>query len=215
MSDQLIVRIAGSSTRRTHVTEPDLATKSTTMPTQGQTIINPTNGDSYEFLETAEDTNGERVTVKTILKNKGKIVPNHFHVLQDETFEVVSGQLTVILEGKAQVISAGEKITIPKNAPHNHYNVEDNPVTYLHSVTPALDFDYLVENIVGLASDGKSKNGKFGLVQELVTLKYLDSKSYLADIPLGVQKVLMNTIAPVARLFGYRAVYKKYSGIEK
>lgn len=185
------------------------------MPLKGQIIINPINGDSYEFIETAKDTNGERVTVKTVLKSKGQVVPKHFHVLQDETFEVISGKLTVLLEGKTQIISAGEKITLPKNIPHNHYNDEESPVTYLHSVTPALDFEYLIENLVGLAADGKSKNGKYGLVQELVTLKYLDSKSYLADIPVGLQKVLMNTIAPIARLLGYRAVYKKYSGIEK
>ena len=185
------------------------------MPTKGQIIVDPTNGDSYEFLETAKDTNGERVTVKTILMGKGQVVPMHFHVLQDETFKVVSGQLTVLLEGKTLIISAGEKITLPKNIPHNHYNNADRPVTYLHSVTPALDFDYLIENLVGLASDGKSKNGKYGLVQELVTLKYLDSKSYLAAIPVGMQKLLMNTIAPIGRLLGYRAIYKKYSGIEK
>ncbi len=185
------------------------------MPTKGQTIINPTNGDSYEFLETAKDTNGERVTMKAIINTKGQLVPNHFHVFQDETFEVISGQLTVLFEGKTHKLSAGEKITLPKNIPHNHYNNEDTYVTYLHSVTPALDFDFLIENLVGLAADGKSKNGKYGLVQELVALKYLDSKSYLADIPIGVQKVLMNIIAPIGRLFGYRAIYKKYSGIEK
>lgn len=53
------------------------------------------------------------------------------------------------------------------------------------------------------------------MVQELVTLKYLDSKTFLADIPVGIQKILMYTIAPLGRLFGYRAIYKKYSGIEK
>ncbi len=185
------------------------------MPSKGHIIIDPTNGDSYGVIETAKDTNGERVTVKTMLKSKGQVVPKHFHVLQDETFEVISGQLTVLLEGKTHRISAGKKITLPKNIPHNHYNDENSPVTYLHSVTPALDFDYLIEYLVGLAADGKSKNGKYGLVQELVTLKYLDSKSFLADIPVGLQKVLMNTIAPIARLLGNRAVYKKYSGIEK
>jgi len=55
-----------------------------------------------------------------------------------------------------------------------------------------LDFEYLMENLVGLAADGKSKNGKYGLVQELVTLKYIDSKAFLADIPIAIQKVLMN-----------------------
>ncbi|MBS4060034.1 MAG: cupin domain-containing protein [Bacteroidetes bacterium] len=185
------------------------------MPTKGQTITNPTNGDSYEFFETARDTNGERVTMKAIINSKGQLVPNHLHVFQDETFEVISGKLTIFFDGQTKKLSAGDKITLPKNIPHNHYNNEDAAVTYIHSVTPALDFDYLIENLVGLAADGKSKNGKFGLVQELVTLKYLDSKSYLADIPIGVQNVLMNTIAPIGRLFGYRAIYKKYSGIEK
>jgi quercetin dioxygenase-like cupin family protein len=185
------------------------------MPTQGQIITNPTNGDSYEFIETAKDTNGERVTMKATIKSKGQLVPNHFHVYQDETFEVISGNLTVLLEGVTHVLSAGEKITLPKNIAHNHFNNENKPVSYIHIVSPALDFDYLIENLVGLASDGKSKNGKFGLVQELVSLKYLDSKSYLANIPVGIQNILMNIIAPIGRLLGYRAIYKKYSDIEK
>lgn len=185
------------------------------MPKKGQIITNPTTGDSYEYIETAKDTNGARVTLKAIVKTKGPLVQKHFHVLQDETFEVISGALTIWLDGKTTTLSAGEKITFPKNKPHNHYNNSDIAVEYIHTITPALDFDYLIENLVGLAADGKSKNGKYGLVQELVTLKYLDSKSFLADIPVGIQKVLMHTIAPIARLFGYRAIYKKYSDIEK
>ena len=185
------------------------------MPTKGQIIINPTTGDIHEYLETAKDSGGERVVMKATIKSKGQLVPKHFHVLQDEAFEVISGRLTIWSDGKTTTLSAGEKVVLPKNKPHNHYNNDDTEVTYIHSVTPALDFDYLIENLVGLAADGKSKNGKYGLVQELVTLKYLDSKSYLADIPLGIQKILMHTIAPIGRLMGYRAIYKKYSGIEK
>jgi hypothetical protein len=75
--------------------------------------------------------------------------------------------------------------------------------------------DYLVETLLGLAADGKTKNGKYGMVQQLVMLKYLDSKGYLADIPITVQKILMNIVAPIGRRMGYRAIYKKYSGIEK
>jgi len=185
------------------------------MPVKGQVITNPINGDTHEYIETSEDTNGERVVMKATIKSKGQLVPKHFHALQDETFEIISGQLTIWLDGETKMLSAGDKITLPKNKPHNHYNNEDVEVTYIHSVTPGLDFDYLIENLVGLAADGKSKNGKFGLVQELVTLKYLESKSYLADMPLGIQKLLMNTVAPIGRLLGYRAIYKKYSGIEK
>lgn len=185
------------------------------MPTKGQLLENPATGDIYEFLETAKDTNGERIQMKMTLNRKGKLVPDHFHVLQDEQFEVLSGKLTYLLDGKTQTLSAGEKITLPKNKPHNHYNTADEPLVLVHTVTPALDFDYLLENLIGLTRDGKMKNGKAGLVQQLVTLKYLDSKSYLSGMPVGVQKLLMNIIAPIGRRFGYRAVYKKYSGIEK
>jgi quercetin dioxygenase-like cupin family protein len=185
------------------------------MPQKGQILVNPISGDSYEFLETANDTNGERISIKMILKTKGKLVPNHFHVLQDETFEVLEGKLTIWFNDKIQILNTGERITLPKGKAHNHYNDSDEPVTLIQTVTPALDFEYLMENLIGLASDGRMKNGKAGLLQELAILKYLDSKSYLADMPVGIQKVLMNTIAPISRVFGYRAIYKKYSGFEK
>jgi hypothetical protein len=55
------------------------------MPTKGQTITNPTFGDSFEFLKTSRDTNGDRVTIKSTIKSKGQLVPKHFHVYQDET----------------------------------------------------------------------------------------------------------------------------------
>ena len=185
------------------------------MPTKGQIITNAINGNSYEFMETSKDTGGAFVTMKATINQKGKLVPDHFHTLQDETFEVVSGQMTILSEGTTIILNAGDKISLPRNMPHNHFNESDAPLVYIHTVTPALDFEYLIENMIGLVGDGKSIDGKLSLVQQLVTLKYLDSKSFLVDMPLGVQKFLMNTVAPVARLLGYRAVYKKYSGFEK
>ncbi|MDP2187769.1 MAG: cupin domain-containing protein [Sphingobacteriaceae bacterium] len=184
------------------------------MPSKGQILRNPDTGDIYEFLETAQDTHGQRVTIKMTLQSKGELVPNHYHALQDEHFEVISGNLTIILDGKKHILTPGEKITLPTNKPHNHYN-EGEKVVFIQSISPALDFDYLLENIIGLTIDGKMPNGKAGLVQELVTLKYLDSKSYLANIPQGLQILLMNIVGPIGRMFGYRAIYKKYSGIEK
>lgn len=176
-------------------------------------MTNPLTGDTYEYLETSRDSEGARVVIKATVKSKGQLVPNHFHTVQDETFEVVDGQLTIWADGATRVLSAGERITLPKSKAHNHYNNHNAPVTYIHTVTPGLDFDYLIENLVGLAADGK--NGGGSLVQQLVTLRYLESKSLLADVPVAVQKILLMTIPPIARLFGYRAIYKKYSGMEK
>jgi quercetin dioxygenase-like cupin family protein len=185
------------------------------MPTKGQVISLPTIGNSFEYIETGKDSYGERVVMRATIYSKGPNVPNHIHTLQEESFEVLAGKLTISENGRTRVLSAGEKIRFPKNKPHNHYNNHDEALTYIQTVTPALDMDCFVETLLGLAADGKTKNGKYGLMQELVALKYLDSKTYLADVPMGVQKVLMNMVAPVGRLMGYRAIYKKYSGIEK
>lgn len=185
------------------------------MATSGQVLTNPLTGDTYEFLETAQDSQGKRVSVKMHVRTKGKLVPDHLHALQDETFEVLDGELTILLENKIHVLHAGDSIKLPVNHPHNHYNTGTEPVVFIHRVSPALDFEFLVENLVGLSSDGKRPNGKGNLLQELVTLRYIDSKSFLAHIPIGVQKFLMNTLGPLGRALGYRAIYKKYSGFEK
>ena len=128
---------------------------------------------------------------------------------------MLSGKLTILENGKESVLTTGEKITLSRNEPHNHYNAHSEPVIFVQTVKPALDFDYLLENRIGLAKDGKISNGKASLLQELVNLKYFDSKSYLADLPLNIQKTMANFFGPLGRFFGYRAVYKKYSGFEK
>ena len=180
------------------------------MATKGQILTNPHTGDVFEFLETSADTFGERVTIKMTLNSRGQLVPEHLHTLQEEHYEVISGTFTIVYEGKSRELRQGESISLPVNKPHNHFNNSDEQAVIIQTVSPALDFEYLVESLIGLAGDGKMKDGKAGLMQELVTLKYIDSKTFLASIPLGLQVVLMNTLGPIGRLLGYRPIYKKY-----
>ena len=79
------------------------------MPTKGQVLVNPLSGDQFEFLETALDTAGERVTIKATGRSKGRQVPNHIHVLQDETFEIISGELTVWTDGESRTYQGGRE----------------------------------------------------------------------------------------------------------
>ena len=51
------------------------------MPTKGQILTNPTTGDIYEYVETAKDTNGERVTMKATIKTKEPLVPDRKSVV--------------------------------------------------------------------------------------------------------------------------------------
>lgn len=185
------------------------------MPTKGQILTNPKNGDTFEFTATARDTGGTHVSMLASVSRRGKSLPDHFHTMQEETFEVISGELTILKDGEKYILGEGETMVLEKGIPHNHFNDSDEMVVYRQTVRPALDFEYLIENLVGLISDSGHPEGKLSLIQQLVTLKYIDSKSFLADLSPGIQKLLMNTVAPIARQFGYRAVYKKYSGFDK
>ncbi len=185
------------------------------MPEQGQILTNKYNGDSFKFLETAKSTNGNHVTIEVTLKSKGRTVDDHIHLIQDETFKVTSGRLTYFLNNEKHYLSSGDEITLPKNLPHNHYNTDDEPVVYTQTISPALDIDYFIENLFGMINDGKMPKGKLPFLQAMVTLKHLDSPSLLAKLPRGLQKGLATFLAPIGRLLGYRAIYEKYTGIEK
>ena len=185
------------------------------MPTKGQKLVDNFTGDTIEFVETSSDTNGERVTLKVTLKSKGQTVDDHIHLLQEETFKMLSGKMTYFLGGKQYHLNAGEEVVLPKNKAHNHYNTNNEPAEYIQVIEPGIDVDLFLENLFGMINDGKVKDGKLPFLQAMVTGKYLESPSRLASIPSGLQNFLINTIGPIARLFGYRAIYQKYTGVEK
>ncbi|NNF36275.1 MAG: cupin domain-containing protein [Saprospiraceae bacterium] len=185
------------------------------MPQKGQILKDTVTGNIYEFIETAEDTHGAKVTVKITLNDKGKIAPDHIHLNQDETFEIFQGTMTYTLNGKEHEIKAGESIMLQRNVPHNHYNLSDEPLVFLQTIEPAYDIDYFFETLVGLTNDGKVVNGQMKFLQAMAIGKYLNSPSMLASIPRGIQRVLINIMGPIARMLGYRALYPKYCGIEK
>ena len=185
------------------------------MPSKGQIIIDKLTGNTIEFIETAEDTNGKQVTVKICQKSAGQLVDDHIHVQQQETFKVLSGRITYFLNGEQKYLDAGSEITLPKNVPHNHYNTDKEPLVYLQTISPALDIDYFIENLGGLMDDGRVKEGRLSFLQAMVTLRYLNGETYLAKLPIPVQRFLANLLGPMARRMGYRALYRKYTGVEK
>ncbi len=69
----------------------------------------------------------------------GGSVPTHLHKESDEPFEVLEGELTLIVAGKTVVIRAGETITIPHMVPHSLHNKSNAEVRCRVSYTPAAD----------------------------------------------------------------------------
>lgn len=181
------------------------------MAYKGQIMDCLQTGETFEIATTAQETGGAYTRMKITLQ-PGSLKPAmHLHESGDETFEVISGKLTYQLGAQQGVIGPGEKIVLPKGVPHTHYNAENEPLVAYQTISPALDFEVFIETFCGLLNDGRFKNGQPPFLQIMLWIQTLKAKTFLAVIPVGVQKALAFVLTPVALLLGYRKTYPKYS----
>lgn len=124
--------------------------------TVGRRIYHPIQKDYATFLETSEETGGERTLIEIEVAPGGGTTP-HYHLTYDEHFEVVSGALRVMVGGETRTLTAGQKAVAPKNALHNFRNATDGPTTFLVELRPGSSgFEKALRVAYGLASDGLS-----------------------------------------------------------
>jgi quercetin dioxygenase-like cupin family protein len=185
------------------------------MAVKGRIIPNPATGEYIEFVETAEETGGHHTTIKVLQKAGGFKPVLHVHTTTDESFTVIEGELTYELEGKKGIVQRGESLVLPKGKVHTHYNDSPNDLLMLQTFTPSLDIEVFLENLFGLTAEGKVRNGQPALLQVLVWLRSFSSKTYLAALPIDVQDALAALLAPVGRVFGYKAAYARFSGFDR
>lgn len=78
-------------------------------------------------------------------KSDGKTkTPIHVHSKDDETVYIIEGELTVVIDGQPQRLTAGESIFLPRGVPHQLMNMSGNASRYILIGTPAL-FDRFLE----------------------------------------------------------------------
>lgn len=65
------------------------------------------------------------LTIARLELKCGAVVPEHHHE-NEQVSMVESGSLRFVLEGKEVVVGAGRMLTIPPNAPHSVFALEDS-----------------------------------------------------------------------------------------
>src|SRR5207244_1963796 len=160
-------------------------------------------------------TGGAYLTTRFVFAAGGLREPSHIHPMQEEKFEILSGRLTYFLNGKKHVAQAGTTVTLPPGIVHRHYcEDEKEAAVTIETVTPALDWDYNVENLFGLGAEGSFNKISLPafLIMQVAKMKSAFYAGYI--MPIWFQKVAAKALAPLLHLFGYRAVYKRFSGEE-
>ncbi|GAB4037074.1 cupin domain-containing protein [Spirosoma gilvum] len=174
-------------------------------------IHNAVTGQEIRFLKTSEDTDGELLDMEATFKAHSKEPAPHYHPAQVEEFRVLSGELTVRIDGQPAIYKQGESFRIPKNTVHSMWNEGDQKAVVNWQVRPALLTEYFLETATGLANEGKTNDDGVPTVLQAVLLLNRFSTVYrLPKPPFAVQKAVFTALTPLAYLFGFRPTYKRY-----
>jgi quercetin dioxygenase-like cupin family protein len=182
------------------------------MAYKNKTIRNPMTGQEIRFIQTSKESNGELLEMEATYNAMSSEPVPHYHPNQDEFFTIVSGEMTVRLDGEeTHNLQAGDTLQIPHNQIHAMWNAASRKAVVNWQVRPALNTEELLETMMGLAADGKcNKKGMPGLLQIVLTSGKYDRELRLLKPPLLVQKLVFSVLKPFALMAGYKAVYEKY-----
>jgi quercetin dioxygenase-like cupin family protein len=164
-----------------------------------------------KFLKTTRDTGGRLLEMESTYHPKSVQPAPHYHPFQDEVFSVISGELTVLIDGRRWTLLPGDSIHLPAKKRHAMWNSSEKKTVVNWKVSPALDTEYFLETAMGIsASDKSGEAGKPGILQVVLLARKYADVFRLSKPPFAVQRVFFYLLAPIARLLGYRATYPEF-----
>ena len=181
------------------------------MAYSNKVISNTQTGQTIRFVQTAKDTNGQFLEMESNFSPNSKEPPSHYHPHQEEDFTVLSGELTVRINGETKILKQGDHLHVPANTIHGMWNQSAKTTVVSWRTRPAMNTEYFFETVMGLSNDGKTnKDGIPNILQSALLLNKYTSEYRPAKPPYIVQKIVFGLLTPFAYLFGYKTMYKKY-----
>jgi quercetin dioxygenase-like cupin family protein len=167
-----------------------------------RTIRNSDGNYEATFLTTGRESNGTQELIRVEVAPKGGN-EWHYHTSFSEKFTVLTGQLTIGLNGEKRQLSVGETATVLPGNLHYFFNETETPVTLLVETAPASGLEKSVRVAYGLANSGQWEKGALfphNPWHLVLLLGY--SESYLPHLPGFIQEPLVNALARIAQWKG-------------
>jgi quercetin dioxygenase-like cupin family protein len=172
-------------------------------------VVNPVTGERLIFRQTAADTGGELVEVECVVSPDGSVAGAHVHPYQEERFDVLEGLVGFKAGRKKIIAEPGDTVVVPAGTVHRFWNAGDIDARFTCVVTPALQFEALIETMFGLAADGKTN--KKGLPNPIRLAVIADAHRdgvRAPYVPAALQRVGLAMGSAMGRALGYTAVYE-------
>jgi mannose-6-phosphate isomerase-like protein (cupin superfamily) len=192
-----------------------------TAPIQQVWFENPKQGQRVRFLTLPAETGGRGFTLEYVYRpfTGETAVPAHIQTAATETFDILSGEAKYRVGRKEGSARAGDRIVLPAGVAHVHpwsVSGEELHVRQTTEVDPP-DGAGLVASLqalvtlFGLATAGKvDDKGLPNLLQLAVLIRSTMPATYIAGIPIAVQRGVFGGLARLGEAFGYRAAYPAY-----
>lgn len=158
-------------------------------------------GSTYEVTEAGAETDGRSVGMIFTFPPGSFAPPPHVHPTPTETFEVIEGELDLMVEGSWRTLRAGESASVPPGVPHTFKNRSGKTVRVANTHSPAARFeDYIEHNHRLLEARGvrSHRDPRMPIYLSMVMLEYPDTLR-----PSRFRERLgMRALAGAGRLFG-------------
>jgi quercetin dioxygenase-like cupin family protein len=174
---------------------------------------NRVQGDRVVVREGSEDTNGERLVVDLYVRPGGAVAGKHLHSYITERFEVRAGTVRCHLDGRDEIAGPGRRVEVPPGVVHDWWNVGEDEAHVTVDVRPAQRFELMIQNLYGLANDGKAdERGVPNLLPLALFAREFRREGEFIRPPRIIQRLLFGALAPLARARGYKAINPEYVG---
>ena len=135
--------------------------------------------------------------------------PRHIHRREQERFEVLDGEVTLLSGRDRLVLRPSDAADVPPGQAHTWHNSGGGPLRMIVEFTPAGAMQSFFETFCGLAQEHAcDKRGQPPLLQVAASIQLWHM--YLAAPPIPLQQVMMAALRPLALARGYRSRYPRF-----
>lgn len=139
-----------------------------------QAFVNPVSKETFHYLK----ADAESCVMNWRVEPGGYVPFEHIHLNQDEIFEVKSGVIRLLMDGKETIAHAGETVIVPTGVAHIAFNHANTPLECQVTYQPGLDMPTFIQCFGGVLLDGDldPKTGEPNILKLGFFLRYMKAK---------------------------------------
>ena len=165
------------------------------MITTGEVLSMPALGVRVEFRQTAADTDGELVQFDVVGRARGFIAAEHVHTGQTEHYEVIEGEMRLVVDGREHLLGPGDEMETPPGVPHRQLPGGDGEGRVRVTLRPAGDSEAFLRRVACL---DMNRWGFPRPVDAAAIIRDFGAGGHAARPPYAVQRAFSRAVLAVA-----------------